>query len=827
MTSTPPRARAVTATLSGVVCAALVTALAHAQECGTWRALGPFPHPQGTLELEPPQAIERELKSMGANGPGPDLAATYKLRDGARHWIELTRGPDEGRALDVGVVDLARALAPGEAPQNAPKGWSDGVVGYLYRRIDCTDALELPVMFGSDDGVRVWLNGELVAERAIARSLTVEDHVLTLPLRAGANHLFVKVVNEGGAWQFELQPWKRIEQKLIDRAIDRGVAYLREQQLLDGSWGDHEEFGAGHTAFTAYTLLVCGVPPDDPAIQLAFAAADARSIVHTYAAACVALAYAATHAERFRPRIERAVEQLLDQQDGEGLYTYPQYPGQAGMLPADLSNTLYAALAFRAAERAGIEIPDKAWANVAQGALRCLTKESSAGNATGKFAARAAGFSYRANTNEPTGSMTTAGLSVLALAQEGTDGKLPPALAQRARAAVALGLTWLERNFEWGQNPGQNAHHYFWVYGVERAGTLLGTDTLGGLDWYWAGASYLVRKQQLNGSWSSTGQAADEPIDTLLALLFLKRATAPVSGATLTPQSRAPRAPATADAGARSASWDAGGASDALAIHARGEALTVLWVSGLRADLRQALSGPKGLDVQKLEFFARCVDEPTAPEVLIGTLGPRTVLAEDLSRLELTHVFDRPGTWTVRARLSVLVAGTQTRIVETPLVSLVVRSVFDQRRLAYAGDPARNLLRGQEVALAASSGAAQAKAALDGLYGTEWTCDAKDTAPWIRLTPPRPLQAATLVLAHARNRAKDADKPRVNQVEIVVNGEITLGLALANDGQLKSAIELPPRVPIRTLELRIKSLHGGRLGAASVGFSEIELGATK
>ena len=108
-------------------------------------------------------------------------------------------------------------------------------------------------MFGSDDGVRVWLNGEFVAERAIARSLTVEDHVLTLPLRAGANHLFVKVVNEGGAWQFELQPWKRIEQKLIDRAIDRGVAYLREQQLLDGSWGDHEEFGAGHTAFTAYT----------------------------------------------------------------------------------------------------------------------------------------------------------------------------------------------------------------------------------------------------------------------------------------------------------------------------------------------------------------------------------------------------------------------------------------------------------------------------------------------------------------------------------------------------------------------------------------------
>lgn len=819
----PVRVTAWTRATRDLLAAILVATAAHAQECSTWRALGPFPHPQGTLELEPPQAVERELKTMGAGGAGPDLAATYKLRDGVRHWVELTRGANDGRALDVGVVDLARALAP----DNAPQGWSDDVAGYLYRRIDCSDALELPVMFGSDDGVRVWLNGELVAERAVARSLVVEDHVLTLQLRAGTNHLFVKVVNAGANWEFELQPWRRIEQKLVDRAIDRGVQYLRDQQLLDGSWGDHEQFGAGHTAFTAYTLLVCGVPADDPVIQLAFAAADARSMEHTYSAACVALAYAATHAERFRPRVERAVQQLLDQQDGEGLYTYPQYPGQAGMLPADLSNTLYAALAFRAAERAGIDIPDKAWANVAQGALRCLTKETSAGNATGKFAARAAGFSYRANTNEPTGSMTTAGLSVLALAQEGTDGKLPPALAQRARAAVGLGLTWLERNFEWGQNPGQNAHHYFWVYGVERAGTLLGLETLGGLDWYWAGASYLVRKQQLNGSWSSSGQAADEPIDTLLALLFLKRATAPVSGATFTPRSRTPRAPATADAGAKTASWDAGGENDALAIHARGEALTVLWVSGLRADLRQALSGPKGLDVQKLEFLAQCSDEPASPEQVIGTLGARVVLAEDLSRLELTHVFARPGTWTVRARLSVLVAGTQTRVVETPSLSFVVRTVFDQRRLDYAGDPARNVLRGQNVTFAASSGAAKAKAALDGFYGTDWTCDTNDATPWIRLTPQRPIQAERLVLAHALNRAKDAEKPRANQVEIVINGELTLALALANDGQLKSAIELPPRTPVRTLELRIKSLHGGRLGAAAVGFSEIELAGAR
>src|SRR6185295_13994827 len=135
---------------------------------------------------------------------------------------------------------------------------------------------------------------------------------------------------------------------------------------LDGSWGDHEEFGAGHAAFTAYTLLECGVAPGDPAVQMALTAIDARAVEHTYAAACLVLALEATHDERFRGRIEAAVRQLEAWQNGQDLYTYPQLPGYPGTLPPDLSNTLYAALAFRAAERMGIAVPDKVWADLAQ-----------------------------------------------------------------------------------------------------------------------------------------------------------------------------------------------------------------------------------------------------------------------------------------------------------------------------------------------------------------------------------------------------------------------------------------------------------------------------
>lgn len=790
-----------------------------AQEFGAWHAIGPFPHPQGSTQMEPPQPVERLLKSFASGKELPDFAEPVKTKEATLRWVELQPGVPRGLELDAGLIDFNQVLAPA----NAPAGWSTRTVAYLYRRIDCASDTELAVQVGSDDGLRLWLGGELLIDRGVARALTIEDHQIVLRLRAGANHLFAKVVNDGGVWSFRMSPWKRIEQAAIDKAIDRGVEYLAGAQLLDGTWGSHPEYGTGHTAFTVYTLLESGVAPEDPTIQLALGALEALPSDHTYAASCLVLALSAMHDERFRPRIEAAVQDLVDWQSGQDLFSYPILPGYPGTLPPDLSNTLYAALAFRAAEQNGLQVPDKIWNDLAEGTLRCLTKELLLGaNATGKAGKRAAGFSYRVGTNEPTGSMTTAGLSVLAVAQEGTDGKLPPALVQRARGATELGLAWLDRNMYWDGNPGQgNAHHYFWIYGVERAGTLLGLEVLGGVDWYWSGAAYLVRKQKDNGSWASV-RDTDEPVDTLLALLFLERATVPIASGTREPERRNPRQPSTQVGGERGTEWEAGGGQDPLRIHARGESTTVLWTSGLRDDLRDALTGPKGIEVVELEFLGDCAEDDE-DESGLGAVPGRLVAPDELSRLEFVHVFARPGTWTVRARLHVLVQGTQPRVVETPRVALQVRNVFDRKRLEYVGDPDRSLLRGTGPKIEASTSAARGKEAVDGNYATAWECDAKDAKPWIRLTPVRPIQAERLALAQALNRPRDAAKPRAREVEVVLNGETKLRLVLGPDNRLKSTLALPPRTPVRTLELRILSLHDGKLGEAAAGFSEIEL----
>lgn len=55
---------------------------------------------------------------------------------------------------------------------------------------------------GSDDGVRVWLNGELIHEKWALRGVRLDEEVITVPLKAGKNRLLLKVQNVTGSWGF-------------------------------------------------------------------------------------------------------------------------------------------------------------------------------------------------------------------------------------------------------------------------------------------------------------------------------------------------------------------------------------------------------------------------------------------------------------------------------------------------------------------------------------------------------------------------------------------------------------------------------------------------
>ena len=69
---------------------------------------------------------------------------------------------------------------------------------YFGRQIVSPVARNLPISLGSDDALKVWLNGELLLAENTRRGPAPDQNTLTLPLRAGENTFVCKVVNDGG-----------------------------------------------------------------------------------------------------------------------------------------------------------------------------------------------------------------------------------------------------------------------------------------------------------------------------------------------------------------------------------------------------------------------------------------------------------------------------------------------------------------------------------------------------------------------------------------------------------------------------------------------------
>lgn len=128
--------------------------------------------------------------------------------------------------IDETHVDLAqpqRGLSWIAHPE-----WRDGVVHefndsvsayYLYRTVTATEVGSLPVVIGSDDTLEVWLNGVGLWRNEVNRGVGSNPDRITLPLKAGANTLLLKVVNNGGGSGF----------------IYREPGFLSGVMLLDGA----------------------------------------------------------------------------------------------------------------------------------------------------------------------------------------------------------------------------------------------------------------------------------------------------------------------------------------------------------------------------------------------------------------------------------------------------------------------------------------------------------------------------------------------------------------------------------------------------------------
>jgi hypothetical protein len=131
--------------------------------------------------------------------------------------------------------------------------------------------------------------------------------------------------------------------------------------------------------------------------------------------------------------------------------------------------------------------------------------------------------------------MTTAGIAALAIVKDRLKalGKLDKETGRTIDASMVDGLAWIAKEFTVRKNPGApNGWHYYYLYGLERAGAMTGLQWFGKHDWYREGAEYLVHEQSPEGWWPEPKETANarwqyRTPQTCFALLFLRRASVP------------------------------------------------------------------------------------------------------------------------------------------------------------------------------------------------------------------------------------------------------------------------------------------------------------
>ncbi len=114
---------------------------------------------------------------------------------GAVALFPIAFGPEKGEAvtwksLPRGDHANLTALFPG----------IDNSVAYLKAQFTAPAPGDAMLLIGSDDGVKAWLNGEVVHSQNVDRGAIPDQDKVPIRLKAGANELMLKITQGGGGW---------------------------------------------------------------------------------------------------------------------------------------------------------------------------------------------------------------------------------------------------------------------------------------------------------------------------------------------------------------------------------------------------------------------------------------------------------------------------------------------------------------------------------------------------------------------------------------------------------------------------------------------------
>jgi alpha-galactosidase len=149
-----------------------------------WHVLGPFKGEPGQATLETDTPFERDLATLAERRGAVDVTKPVGWGDVTMTWRAACAGKR-------GLVDLGKLLGDVE--------WA---VAYGYAEVESVHARDTLLKCGSDDGIKIWLNGEQIHANEVGRAYLPGNDEVAVRLDTGINRLLVKVVNYTGGWGF-------------------------------------------------------------------------------------------------------------------------------------------------------------------------------------------------------------------------------------------------------------------------------------------------------------------------------------------------------------------------------------------------------------------------------------------------------------------------------------------------------------------------------------------------------------------------------------------------------------------------------------------------
>ena len=279
-----------------------------------------------------------------------------------------------------------------------------------------------------------------------------------------------------------------------ERAIQKGLEWLIQNQNGDGSWGT--SYKTASTALGLMAFMVKGYFPDRPpygdplskAVNYLLSQASAHrgymgTSMYEHGLATLALSevWGMSHSDDIRDALKSAVDVILRSQNPAGGWRYQPVPNDA-----DISVTVMQIVALASAREAGIFVPDTVIQKAIDYVISCQSQPSG-------------GFCYQPGGG-PGFARTAAGVMSLMMC------------GQRGTAPVKAGLDYLKSQPE---NVFEAADGFFFYAHYYAAQAMYQAGDAYYQDWY-SRIRDSILKKQTDGSWADA-----QNIGTPMAVLIL------------------------------------------------------------------------------------------------------------------------------------------------------------------------------------------------------------------------------------------------------------------------------------------------------------------